>query len=137
MVRIRITAGVFGWNRGQSYDLVKAGDPPIEVDEALAQRLVTKGVAEYVTPSTQPDEEPAAEPTAEPDEEPAGKAYHIGMTAKELREIGESYGLTFKQGMSKADMVAKMDELFAGLEPAEAEQDAEGAPTFDAAEAVQ
>ena len=88
MAKIRITAGVFGWNHG-TYELVKAGDPPIEVDEALAQRLVEKGVAAYVTPpvdtqpvmkyDTHPDEEPAAA-------EPAGKAYHIGMTAKELEK---------------------------------------------------
>ena len=135
MARVKITAGVFGWNRGQDYALVKAGDPPIEVDEALAQRLVTKGVAEYVTPSAAaetpdlPDEEPAAEPT--------GKAYHSGMTAKELREIGAGYGLTFKQGISKAEMVEKLDALFADLALAETEQGAEDAPTFDAAEAVQ
>lgn len=118
MASIRITKGVYLWNN----DLVRAGDPPIEVDEAQARRLVEqKGVAEYVTPySVEEADEPAAQPP-----------YHIGMTAKELREIGAEYGLTFKQGMSKADMVSKMDELFAGLEPAE------DAPTFDAAEAVQ
>lgn len=126
MAVIKIKAGVFGWNHGQSYDLIKAGDPPIEVDDALARRLVDRGVAEYVAPSAEihPD-------ASELQDEPAGKAYHIGMTAKELREIGAEYGLTFKQGMSKAEMVAKMDELFAGLEPAE------DAPTFDATEAVQ
>ena len=136
MARVKITAGVFGWNRGQDYALVKAGDPPIEVDDALAQRLVTKGVAEYVTPSA------AAETPDLPDEdhavaEPAGKAYHIGMTAKELREIGAGYGLTFKQGSSKAEMVEKLDALFADLALAETEHGAEDAPTFDAAEAVQ
>lgn len=139
MAKIRITTGVFGWNHG-TYELVKAGDPPIEVDEALAQRLVEKGVAAYVTPpvdtqpvmeyDTQPDEEPAAA-------EPTGKAYHIGMTAKELREIAADYGLTFKQGISKAEMVEKLDALFADLDLAETEQDAEDVPTFDAAEAVQ
>ena len=140
MARIKITAGVFGWNHG-TYELVKAGAPPIEVDEALAQRLVEKeGVAAYVTPpvdtqpvmayDTQPDEEPAAA-------EPAGKAYHIGMTAKELREIAADSGLTFKPGISKAEMVEKLDALFAALELAESEQGAEEVPTFDAAEAVQ
>jgi hypothetical protein len=139
MAKIRITAGVFGWNHG-TYELVKAGDPPIEVDEALAQRLVEKGVAAYVTPpvdtpsvmeyDTHPDEESAAA-------EPTGKAYHIGMTAKELREIGEGYGLTFKQGISKAEMVEKLDALFADLDLAETEQGEEEAPTFDATEAVQ
>ena len=126
MATIRITKGVFPWNNG----FVRAGDLPIEVDEAVARRLVEeKGVAEYVTSfsDTHPDVERAAA-------EPNGRAYHIGMTAKELREIGAEYGLTFKQGMSKAEMVEEMDALFASLEPAE---DTEDAPAFDAAEAVQ
>ena len=139
MTRIKITAGVFGWNHGK-YDLVRAGDPPIEVDDALAQRLVEKGVAAHVTPSvdTQPvmeyDTPSDAENTVE---EPVGKTYHIGMTAKELREIGAEYGLTFKQGIGKAEMVEKLDAHFADLNLAETEQDAEDVPTFDAAEAVQ
>ena len=139
MVRIKITAGVFGWNHGK-YDLVKAGAPPIEVDEDLAQRLVEKGVAAYVTPpvDTQPvmeyDNQPHTESVAA---EPMGKAYHIGMTAKELREIGASYGLTFKQGISKAEIVEKLDALFANLDLAEEEPVEEDIPTFDAVEAVQ
>ena len=113
MTSIKITKGVFPWNNG----FVRAGDPPIEVDENLARRLVEqKGVAEYGTSSPVPAEE--TEPI-----------YHSGMTAKELRDIGEAHGLSFKQGMSKADMVSKLDELFAEPE--------EDAPTFDAAEAVQ
>ena len=129
MVKIKLTAGIFYWQ----HNIVRAGDPAIEVDEATARRLVEeKGVAEYVTPPAgiDPDVERAAA-------EPVGRAYHIGMTANELREVGAEYGLTFKQGMSKAEMVEKMDALFADLAPAETEQDAEGAPTFDAAEAVQ
>jgi hypothetical protein len=123
MAMIKITKGVFLWKNG----IVRAGDPPIEVDDAQARRLVEqKGVAEYVTSFSDihPDVERAAA-------EPAGKAYHIGMTAKELREIGAEYGLTFKQGISKAEMVEEMDALFESLKPAE------DAPTFDAAEAVQ
>lgn len=126
MASVKITKGVFLWNNG----LVRAGDPPIEVDEAQARRLVEqKGVAEYVTPNpVHPDVERAAAA------EPGGKAYHIGMTAKELREIGAEYGLTFKQGISKAEMVEQMDAIFESLRPVE---DTEDAPTFDAAEAVQ
>lgn len=140
MATIKITVGVFGWNRGQKYDLVKAGAPPIEVDEAQAQRLVEKGVAVYVTPpvDTQPvmvyDNHPDAEPVVA---EPMGKAYHIGMTAKELRDIAKDYGLTFKQGISKAEMVEKLDAFFADLDLAETEPAAEDVPTFDATEAVQ
>ena len=139
MVSIKITAGVFGWNHG-TYDLVRAGDPPIEVDDALAQRLVEKGVAAYVTPlvdtpvEMEYDNQPATETAAT---EPEGKAYHIGMTAKELREIGEGYGLKFKQGISKAEMVERLDALFVNLDLAETEPAEDDVPTFDAVEAVQ
>ena len=139
MANIKITAGVFGWNHG-TYELVKAGAPPIEVDDALAQRLVEKGVAAYVTPPV--DTQPVMEYDTNPDEgpaaaEPMGKDYDIGMTAKELREIAAGYGLTFKQGMSKAEMVEKLDALFADQDLAETEQEVEDTPTFDATEAVQ
>ena len=54
------------------------------------------------------------------------------MTAKELREIGVSYGLTFKANASKVSMIeairAKITEL---------DGDVEDAPAFDASEAVQ
>ena len=129
MVKIKLTAGIFCWQ----HNIIRAGDPAIEVDEATARRLVEeKGVAEYVTP---PAEFDADEERA--DAEPDGKAYHIGMTAKELREIGAGYGLTFKQGISKAEMVEMLDTLFSDLALAETEQGSEDAPTFDAAEAVQ
>ena len=56
------------------------------------------------------------------------------LPVKELRVIGKQYGLTFKVGMSK-------DEMVAAIENAQAEavevEDGEPAPVFDAAEAVQ
>lgn len=110
MKTIRIIAGTFGWNHG-NYDLVRAGDPPIEVDTDLAKRLVEKGVAEYVTPIRQ------EAPDAEPDME--------NMSAKELRELGKQYGLTFPAKCSKAEMLGAIQE------------ELQGAPEFDATEAVQ
>jgi len=134
MVKIKLTAGVYCHN----YTIIRAGDPAIEVDEAIARRLVEeKGVAEYVTP-------PATEP-----ELPAGivgvPVYSEEMKADELRAIGELCGLTFKKGMSKADMVAALDahieaNMVEGVEvneDGEITVEAEDAPAFDAAEAVQ
>lgn len=116
MARIKITAGVFGWNHG-TYELVKAGAPPIEVDDALAQRLVDKGVAEYVT---------AAAVVEEPESIPE---YSTRNTVKELQAIGEQFGITFEEGMTKAQMVEILNQYTAGED--------EDAPTFDATEAVQ
>lgn len=56
------------------------------------------------------------------------------LSAKELREIGKQYGLTFKVGMTKDDMVAAIEK--AQSETVE-EEDGDPAPVFDAAEAVQ
>ncbi len=122
MARIKITAGVFGWNHG-TYELVKAGAPPIEVGEALAQRLVTKGVAAYVTPS------PVAETLDLPEEVVDVPGYSTRNTVKELQAIGEQLGITFEEGMTKAQMVEILDQYNAGED--------EDAPTFDATEAVQ
>lgn len=60
--------------------------------------------------------------------------YSVDMKATELREIGAMCGLTFKVGMSKAEMVAALDKHIA--ENTVEEEDSEPAPVFDAAEAV-
>ena len=61
--------------------------------------------------------------------------YSVEMKATELREIGKMCGLTFKVGMSKADMVDALDKHIA--ENTVEDEDGEPAPVFDAAEAVQ
>lgn len=62
--------------------------------------------------------------------------YSVEMKASELREIGAMCGLTFKVGMSKADMVAALDKHIEE-NTVEEDEDGEPAPVFDAAEAVQ
>lgn len=137
---IKIISGTYGHLIGGRVRPKTAASEPFSLTPEQEKRLVERGVAIYVNEApaeadasnsfdNTPDEEPAAEP--------AGKGYDIGMTAKELREIGASYGLTFKQGISKAEMVEKLDALFADLDLAETEQGEEEAPTFDATEAVQ
>ena len=128
MARIKIKAGVFGWNRGKTYELVKAGDPPIDVEDALATRLVGKGVAEYVTP-------PAEVETPDlPDGVVGIPEYSTRNTVKELQEIAALCGITFEEGMTKAQMVEALDQFIADNV---IEGDPDDAPTFDAAEAVQ
>ena len=46
---IRIIKGVFGYNNGKSVIPKTAQDGPFECDKAIEKRLVTLGVAEYVT----------------------------------------------------------------------------------------
>lgn len=49
MRKVRITSGVFGYKpEGGKYVVaVRAGDPPILVDDERAERLVNNGIAEY------------------------------------------------------------------------------------------
>lgn len=135
MVSIKLKAGVFFWQ----HKVIRAGDPAFEVDEATAIRLVDeKGVAEYASPFSveQTDEEPKTEEAIteeteveQPDEEKPRDLEEL--TAKELRELGKQYGLTFKGNASKAEMIDAITEeqIAYGVH--------EDAPTFDAAEAVQ
>jgi hypothetical protein len=55
------------------------------------------------------------------------------LSAKELREIGKQYGLTFKVGTTRVDMIAAITN--AQTEAVE-DEDGEPAPVFDATEAV-
>ena len=118
MVKIKITAGVFF----RAHKAVRAGDPAIEVSEAVARRLVEdKRVAEYVESTVIDEEIPAGVVEIIPE-------YSVEMKANKLREIGAEHGLTFPVGMTKAEMVAELDEHFSTTDEA---------PTFDAAEAVE
>lgn len=132
MATIRITKGVFPWNNG----FVRAGDLPIEVDEALARRLVEeKGVAEYVTPS--PVDETDAPDL--PDGVTGIPEYSVKNTKAELQEIAALCGLTFDSEMTKAEMVSALDAHIEAnmVEGVEVTESGELAPKFDAAEAVQ
>jgi len=114
MVSVKIIRGTFGWNHDGRYDLVPAGSEPIEVGVELANRLIENGVAERVSAA------PVSLDT---------EAHGIdGMSVKELRELGRERGITFKVGVSKADMIEAIQA---------AENDQSDAPEFDASEAIQ
>ena len=98
---------------------------PIELTPEQEARLVSQGVARYVAEANN-----VAAPIGFDDAPEEAEKPMEDMTAKELRELGKEYGLTFKAVMTKAEMV----EALRGEWPQEAE--AEDAPTFDAAEAV-
>ena len=76
----------------------------------------------------------AQEPEESEEQLPTGERLLTDMSAKELRELGKDYGLTFKVGISKAEMVQAIEEAENELDAA---QDNEPAPVFDASEAVQ
>ena len=102
---------------------VTRADLPIDVDEKEAARLVNGGIAEYVngeavatpyvppeddTPSgNTPDDAGAAESAGEPGNEPV---FTTDMRVDELRAAMRERGLSVKVGMTKADMVAALND---------------------------
>ena len=136
MAKIKLTAGIFCWQ----HNIIRAGDPAIEVDDATARRLVEeKGVAVYAAPTPVAPVLPNEDLDTELPEGVVGiLEYSVDTKADDLRAIGELFGLTFKKGMSKADMVAALN---AHIEENSVDgfdmDDAEDAPAFDATEAVQ
>lgn len=132
MKRIRIINGTYGHRPEGSarLDPKNATSPPFEVGDAEAERLVRLKVAAY---AGQPDFETPGitEATTGAELPPSGvatpegggngddtddadiPAYSAEMSLEELKDIFKDCGLTYKVGMSKADMVAWLDEHFA------------------------
>lgn len=120
---VKIVNGIYGHRpklangRMSEYVVpVSRYDPPINVDEEEAKRLVDAGVAEYAqkAPETAPaapedtgaenvpaeeEEAPEAQETAE-----EGIVYSVNMKADELRAAMRENGLPVHSGMTKAQM---------------------------------
>ncbi|MDR1158352.1 MAG: hypothetical protein LBK75_08655 [Oscillospiraceae bacterium] len=140
MKRIKIINGVYGHRLAgtKAVDPKQAGDPPFEVDDGEAERLVSLGVAAYVPAApvaTSQEGESDAGATTDPPDESGGTEgtedpppdYSADMSAEALRDLMSEYGLPVKAGMSKANMVAALDEYFADVD-AEEDEDGEGLP---------
>lgn len=141
---IKIVRGVYGYLDKDGIVRPKTeADEPFELLPEQEARLVGLGVAKYVgvvqvapVPEVSEEEEVEQEPISF-DEVPSDIIHLSEMTVKELREIGKEYGLTFKVGSSKADMVKAIEEAEAALAIDDEDEDDEPAPVFDASEAVQ
>ena len=132
---IRIIRGVYGYLDKDGIVRPKTeADAPFALTEDQEARLVRLGVAEYVgnvkdAPETAPEQD-----SDDTEEVPTDDISLADLSVKELREIGKEYGISFKVGISKAEMVAAIEAAEAELA---VEEDGESAPVFDAAEAVQ
>ncbi len=155
MKLIKIINGTYGYRPAKSkfVEPKQAGDPPFDVEDGEAERLVSLGVAAYVRDTTieNKPEKPVATPPngrngTETDITPLNQndgsegagdeqekvAYSVDMKASELRDMMEKFGLVYKVGMTKADMVAALDEYFSGEEV----EDGEAPPNLTAEEPV-
>lgn len=140
---IEMISGVYGGKDG----LKRPGDGAFCLSPAEEARLVRRGVAQYtniVEEASAPDTTDSEElmedigpigfddmPPADEVEEPVDLE---SMSAKELRDLGAEYGLTFKGNASKAYMIEAITA--AQAEMAEDDTDYGDGPDFDPAEAV-
>lgn len=138
---IHIIRGVYGYLDKDGIVRTKTeADAPFELLPDQEARLVRIGVAEYVgnvksVPVEDAEEEESVVEQETDGEEAATDTFSLAdLSVKELREIGKEYGISFKVGISKAEMVKAIEEAEAELD---VEEDGESAPVFDAAEAVQ
>ena len=138
---IKIIRGVYGYLDKEGIVRPKtAEDAPFSLSPDQEARLVRLGVAKYVGDATQAPAEADLEDISvdlemvdTPEEERPLSDYSV----KGLREIGKDYGLTFKVGISKADMIKAIEDAEAALDDDAEDEDGEPAPVFDASEAVQ
>ncbi len=119
----------------------RVGDPPFEVASDKAARLVELNVAEYVEElesvslgrvatgsgddntgkgdKSPPEDHNPLEDEFDDDDDDQGEdelpeipEYNTDMKMDELREILNEFGIPFKVGMSKEDVVTLLDEFF-------------------------
>lgn len=141
MALIKIISGTYGHrpNGSKHPEPKRAGDPPFEVGEAEAKRLVALKVADYVKQAESEDEIPVDDDlernTGENGEggdakpEDTKPEYSVDMDVSALRELMKDCGLAYKVGMSKADAVAALDAYYAETEDeATVDDDPEGDP---------
>lgn len=120
---IQITAGTFGHRQGSRVVAVKAGDPPIEVDNKVAENLIRNKVAIAVEVQA----EQTKEVEAETEEENDFPQYDKSMTRAQLEKIAISVGIEkseLKKCAVKDDVIELLDSV---------KNEHENEPTFDVA----
>lgn len=152
---IKMIAGVFGLRvekDGQKTRVIGMGpnDGPFSVAPEQEARLVKLGLAAYVNEPAQQEEQVEVDTDtpigfdeippvdgvedgakADPEQEAEEIVDLETLSAKDLRELGKEYGLSFKANAKKVDMIEAITAA-----QAELAEPAEDAPTFDASEAV-
>lgn len=144
---IKMLRGTFGLPINGTVKPITSKDGPFQASPEQEERLVRLGLAVRV------DDVPASVANVVLDDEEDVDIGPIGfdetppeedveaeeiidlseLSAKELREIGKEYGLSFKANASKASMIEAIE---AAQAENEGDEPAEDAPEFDASEAV-
>lgn len=106
-------AGMYGaYNEDIKSVVIKTRESaPFEEDDALSLRMIEKGIlvrADADEAEAEPEEstEEISEELPAEDEE----ADLESLSMKELKEIASEYGISYKVGMSKADLINAINE---------------------------
>ena len=112
--------GTFGLfhEETKSNEIMTRESAPFEVDDALFRRKEAEGI--LVRADSRPEQKKEAKPeppkaeAADPEEDEDTPLEE--KTLKELREIAKGYDITYRVGMTKADLVTAIQEA-EGIEP--------------------
>lgn len=127
-MRVIMTQGAYRYRPEveKSAVVVKLGDPAFDLPEDKAARLVSLGVAKYApqavataqihAPENAPRETQPAQREAINDESEADEYsrpdYSMKMTVRQLKELMDGFDLPYEEGMTKAQMVERLDSFF-------------------------
>lgn len=112
--------GTFGLfhEETKSNEIMTRESAPFEVDDALFRRKEAEGI--LVRADSRPEQKKEAKPeppkaeAADPEEDEDTPLEEKKL--KELREIAKGYDITYRVGMTKADLVTAIQEA-EGIEP--------------------
>lgn len=104
---VRIINGTYGHKKPESSGVIpiSAGDPPIELDDEKARRLISIGVAESAEVDTVSGVEPEGEPS---DTERIDELMELKMD--QLREKAAELGIETPFGVKKGELAAAIAE---------------------------
>lgn len=134
-MRVIMTQGAYRYRpEGEkSAVVVQLGDPAFDLPEDKAARLVSLGVAKYAPQAVATDQIEAPEAEAR-ETQPAQLAdakdeseafeinvpeYSVKMTVRQLKELMDGLDLPYEEGMTKAQMVERLDSFFDDYEDGE------------------
>lgn len=110
---IKIIAGGYGLNDGKRTKLKDKLSPPFCVEPEEAHRLVSLGIAEIVEDESSDNALTLNSTRAENSDMDLSE-----MSVSELRRIAKAYGITFKVGTTKEDMIETITEYIEDEMPA-------------------
>ena len=122
---ISIIKGNYGYNDGRIVRAKSLSDPPFEVPDAEAARLIGMGIAKAVdklpvdgklpteekTPDINPNNSVDGNAAVDDDENDA-PIYNEEMSNAELQAIAKEYGIPVPSRANKSELMAALDNFF-------------------------